>query len=167
MRYNIEFRNERGSYCMKECTKPITQELLDNAIKFLEGWDIGHTKQIVIDVLEEKHDVKISLETRLAECGFSTRALNGMKCIGLETVSDRLAECGFSTRALNGMKCIGLETVSDLLSVPKTDLLKTHYIGKKTLSEIDRWVKDNEMLQKQLEHPWRSAPAQPIVKTML
>ena len=142
MRYNIEFRNERGSYCMKECTKPITQELLDNAIKFLEGWDIGHTKQIVIDVLEEKHDVKISLETRLAECGFSTRALNGMKCIGLETVSD-------------------------LLSVPKTDLLKTHYIGKKTLSEIDRWVKDNEMLQKQLEHPWRSAPAQPIVKTML
>lgn len=142
MRYNIEFRNERGSYCMKECTKPISQELIDNAIKFLEGWEIGRTTQIVIDVLEEKHDVKISLETRLAECGFSTRALNGMKCIGLETVSD-------------------------LLSVPKTDLLKTHYIGKKTLSEIDRWVKDNEMLQKQLEHPWRSDPTQPIVKKLL
>lgn len=142
MRYNIEFRNERGSYCMKECTKPITQELLDNTINALEGWEIGRTTQIVIDVLEEKHDVKISLETRLAECGFSTRALNGMKCIGLETVSD-------------------------LLSVPKTDLLKTHYIGKKTLSEIDRWVKDNEMLKKQLEHPWRSDPMQPIVKTML
>jgi DNA-directed RNA polymerase alpha subunit len=115
---------------MKECTKPISQELLDNTINALEGWEIGRTTQIVIDVLEEKHDVKISLETRLAECGFSTRALNGMKCIGLETVSD-------------------------LLSVPKTDLLKTHYIGKKTMSEIDRWVKDNEMLQKQLEHPWR------------
>lgn len=142
MKYNIEFRNERGSYCMKECTKPISQELIDNAIKFLEGWDIGRTTQIVIDVLEEKHDVKVSLETRLAECGFSTRALNGMKCIGLETVSD-------------------------LLSVPRTDLLKTHYIGKKTLSEIDRWVKDNEMLKKQLEHPWRSDPTQPIVKTML
>lgn len=142
MRYNIEFRNERGSYCMKECTKPITQELLDNTINALEGWEIGRTTQIVIDVLEEKHDVKVSLETRLAECGFSTRALNGMKCIGLETVSD-------------------------LLSVPRTDLLKTHYIGKKTLSEIDRWVKDNEMLQKQLEHPWRSDPTQPIVKTML
>lgn len=142
MRYNIEFRNERGSYCMKECTKPITQELLDNTINALEGWEIGRTTQIVIDVLEEKHDVKISLETRLAECGFSTRALNGMKCIGLETVSD-------------------------LLSVPRTDLLKTHYIGKKTMSEIDRWVKDNEMLQKQLEHPWRSDPTQPIVKTML
>ncbi len=133
MKYNIEFRNERGSYCMKECTKPISQELLDNTINALEGWEIGRTTQIVIDVLEEKHDVKISLETRLAECGFSTRALNGMKCIGLETVSD-------------------------LLSVPKTDLLKTHYIGKKTMSEIDRWVKDNEMLQKQLEHPWRSDP---------
>jgi DNA-directed RNA polymerase alpha subunit len=118
---------------MKECTKPISQELLDNTINALEGWEIGRTTQIVIDVLEEKHDVKISLETRLAECGFSTRALNGMKCIGLETVSD-------------------------LLSVPKTDLLKTHYIGKKTMSEIDRWVKDNEMLQKQLEHPWRSDP---------
>ena len=130
MRYNIEFRNERGSYCMKECTKPITQELLDNTINALEGWEIGRTTQIVIDVLEEKHDVKISLETRLAECGFSTRALNGMKCVGLETVSD-------------------------LLSVPRTDLLKTHYICKKTMSEIDRWVKDNEMLQKQLEHPWR------------
>lgn len=142
MRYNIEFRNERGSYCMKECTKPITQELLDNTINALEGWEIGRTTQIVIDVLEEKHDVKISLETRLAECGFSTRALNGMKCIGLETVSD-------------------------LLSVPKTDLLKTHYIGKKTMSEIDRWVKDNEMLKKQLEHPWRSDPMQPIVKKLL
>lgn len=142
MRYNIEFRNERGSYCMKECTKPITQDLIDAAVKFLEGWDIGRTTQIVIDVLEEKPDVKISLETRLAECGFSTRALNGMKCIGLETVSD-------------------------LLSVPKTDLLKTHYIGKKTLSEIDRWVKDNEMLKKQLEHPWRTDPTQPIVKKLL
>lgn len=139
MKYNIEFRNERGSYCMKECTKPITQELLDNTINALEGWEIGRTTQIVIDVLEEKHDVKISLETRLAECGFSTRALNGMKCVGLETVSD-------------------------LLSVPRADLLKTHYIGKKTMSEIDRWVKHNEMLQKQLEHPWRSDPT---VKTML
>ena len=127
MRYNIEFRNERGSYGMKECTKPITQELIDTTVKFLEGWDIGHTKQIVIDILEEKPDVKISMETRLCECGLSRRAINGMKCIGIRTVSD-------------------------LLSVTRSDLLKTHYIGKKTLSEIDKFVKDNGFEFKQIKN---------------
>lgn len=60
-----------------------------------------------------------------------------------DPLDDRLVDLRISTRALNGMLGLGLTTVRDLLSVHKTDLLKSRSIGKKTLAEIDKFIIEN------------------------
>lgn len=50
---------------------------------------------------------------------------------------------GFSNRAARGLKHLKVNTVYDLLRCNRRDLVALREIGKKTLDEIDQWVKDH------------------------
>lgn len=57
-----------------------------------------------------------------------------------ELKEKRLIDCGLSTRAMNCLKSVDIETVYDLCQVNKTSLLKIRNFGEKTLIEIDDFL---------------------------
>ena len=54
----------------------------------------------------------------------------------------KLVDMDLSVRALNCLKAADVETLGDLVSYNKNDLLKFRNFGKKSLTELEDFVKD-------------------------
>lgn len=58
----------------------------------------------------------------------------------LVLLGTRLVDCNISTRALNCLKSIDIDTIGDLVQQDKTDLLKARNFGKKSLYEMEDFL---------------------------
>lgn len=91
--------------------------------------------------LEEKRKMLIEKDKlcklfskKLVDCDISVRALNCLKSGGMG---------GYFGRNENGLDSI--ETVGELCKHTKLDILKLRNMGKKTLMELDDFLKDNDL----------------------
>lgn len=116
MKYNIEFKYENGSYKLTECKTFPTEVSVNNLVSCLKDW-VGEVQQIIIDFVPENEP--INLDTDLTEY-----------CENGE----------LSVRAVNGLRQVNVFTFRDLLKIGKLDAIKSRYIGKKTLAEIDALI---------------------------
>lgn len=60
-----------------------------------------------------------------------------------ERMRTRLIDMPLSIRSLNCMKAADIDTLEDLLHVSKTFLLKQRNFGKRSLGEVDEWLREN------------------------
>jgi len=59
----------------------------------------------------------------------------------LKLLRTRIVDFDLSVRSFTCMKCAGIETVGDLCKYKKLDLLKLRNFGKKSLAELDDFIK--------------------------
>jgi len=62
-----------------------------------------------------------------------------------QLLKSRLADLDLSVRALNCLKAAEIETVSELVSLQKSELLKFRNFGKKSLVELENFIKARGM----------------------
>jgi DNA-directed RNA polymerase alpha subunit len=60
-----------------------------------------------------------------------------------ETLAKRIEDCNLSVRTTNICKANGIDTLGDLCKLYKTDWLKFHNSGKKSLTELDDLLHDH------------------------
>ena len=60
-------------------------------------------------------------------------------------LSKNLKDCDLSVRALNCLKYADIKTVGDLVQYAKRDLLKFRNFGKKSLTELDDFIEENNL----------------------
>lgn len=59
-----------------------------------------------------------------------------------QAMSIMLVECNLSVRALNCLKSQKIQTVYDLCQITRNDLLKLHFMGKRTVREIEDFLEE-------------------------
>ena len=59
-----------------------------------------------------------------------------------QLLKTRLVDMDLSVRALNCLKAADVETLGELVSFKKNDLLKFRNFGKKSLTELEDFVKE-------------------------
>ena len=78
----------------------------------------------------------LNMEELLSSEEFSENAENVRQMLKI-----RLADTGLSIRAKNCLKSADIETVDELVSLPKNSLLKFRNFGKKSLVELEEFLK--------------------------
>ena len=53
----------------------------------------------------------------------------------------KVSDCYFSVRLLNCLKCAEIETVGELVKMRKRDFFKMRNFGKKSMCELEEWMK--------------------------
>ena len=81
-------------------------------------------------------DDKISLSDNIMSSELNENSLHVRQLL-----KSRLVDMGLSVRALNCLKAAEVETLADLVSISKADLLKFRNFGKKSLTELDEFVR--------------------------
>lgn len=62
-----------------------------------------------------------------------------------EMLDRKLTDYPLSVRTLNCLKANGIETMRDLVRLQKTDWLKFRTSGKRSLTELDEFIKDHDL----------------------
>lgn len=62
-----------------------------------------------------------------------------------EMLDRKLTDYPLSVRTLNCLKANGIETIRDLVRLKRTDWLKFRTSGKKSLTELDEFIKDHNL----------------------
>jgi len=62
-----------------------------------------------------------------------------------EMLDRKLTDYSLSVRTLNCLKANGIETMRDLVRLQKIDWLKFRTSGKKSLMELDEFIKDHDL----------------------
>lgn len=62
-----------------------------------------------------------------------------------EILDRKLTDYPLSVRTLNCLKANGIETMRDLVRLQKTDWLKFRTSDKKSLTELDEFIKDHDL----------------------
>ena len=63
-----------------------------------------------------------------------------------------IRDFGFPLRCLNAFHELKLDTVYDLTQITKVDFLKSRYVGKKTLTIVDEFLKEHGLDWKHLSY---------------
>ena len=62
-----------------------------------------------------------------------------------QLLKTKLVDMDLSVRALNCLKAADVETLGDLVQFNKTDLLKFRNFGKKSLTELEALLENNNL----------------------
>ena len=107
-----------GSVHPKEALKKAAKVLIHHFILFSE-------ERITMNIDE------LSLSEEFDETSLHIRKL----------LKQRLVDMELSVRALNCLRSADIETLGDLVAVHKSDLLKLRNFGRKSLTELEEFVK--------------------------
>lgn len=123
-KYNIVFECEKGQQVLNECSRPLSQQYLDQTYKLLEEAGVGKVKKIIITFLDAQREIQpFSLDTPIMDLPMSFRTTAKIHGIIL-----------FNTPELEGVP-----SLRDLLSISEHDLRTYRGVGKKMCEEINNF----------------------------
>lgn len=128
-RQRVAQRAERFFYKMRRGVSKVEQE---------------HKENIALrQRCARQHDMIKELQKALVdkENGIKAKKAFGIKPL-LKLKNIKIYDCDLSVRALNGLKYRGVDTLYDLICIDKSKLKDARSVGKKTIDEIEMFLKD-------------------------
>jgi len=132
---NVMYRGENYRVGQKtDYEKLIIEITTDSSVSPKEA--LKKAANVLIQHFMLFSDDKISLSDNIMSSELNENSLHVRQLL-----KSRLVDMGLSVRALNCLKAAEVETLADLVSISKADLLKFRNFGKKSLTELDEFVR--------------------------